>query len=360
MESSVVEYIKSINSDHIKEPQKSDVNLALIIPVYNEELFIEGILKSLNSQTYRFFEVIIVDNGSKDKSIQVVKNLTKTLNYPLYLLEEYKPGPGNARKRGMDEAVYRFYQKDNKLKKNPYILVTTDADTIAHPYWLEKISKTFKSNKVGGVAGTHIAKSKVNQLIKNRHDLNNYFNVAHELILYLAKNKIGKIKMSGPNCAFSSEAYCIAGGIEQPYVNNKVGVKEIKLLQDKIENAGYIIEHSYCPIIANQRRHLYEILNGGDHANYISTTDSPRFVSVRTDEYDLLHEALEQVPREIWAEYQTKILKSVVKNTIVKPYLNKEITRHHLAKIIDETEFDELENDKDVFAEFLVNKLTKI
>ena len=43
--------------------------ISLIIPVYNVEKYLTRALKSVEEQTFKNFEVIIVDDGSTDKSV---------------------------------------------------------------------------------------------------------------------------------------------------------------------------------------------------------------------------------------------------------------------------------------------------
>lgn len=54
----------------------NDENLliSIIIPVYNAEKYIEQCLNSIKNQTYNYFEVILVNDGSKDNSENICKN----------------------------------------------------------------------------------------------------------------------------------------------------------------------------------------------------------------------------------------------------------------------------------------------
>lgn len=49
--------------------------VSIIIPVYNEEYFILDTINSVLNQTYKNFEILVVDNGSNDNSIEFVKNI---------------------------------------------------------------------------------------------------------------------------------------------------------------------------------------------------------------------------------------------------------------------------------------------
>lgn len=51
--------------------------VSIIIPAYNEEKVIERLLKSINEQTYKKWEIIVVDDGSTDGTIEIAKKYTK-------------------------------------------------------------------------------------------------------------------------------------------------------------------------------------------------------------------------------------------------------------------------------------------
>lgn len=64
------------------------MKLSIIIPVLNGENYLQGTLNSLMSQTYDAFEVLVVDGGSTDQSLEIIKKMTvldnriKLIKYP--------------------------------------------------------------------------------------------------------------------------------------------------------------------------------------------------------------------------------------------------------------------------------------
>lgn len=49
----------------------NEIFISIIIPVYNTGKYIEECLESLINQTFKNFEIIIIDDGSKDNSLNV-------------------------------------------------------------------------------------------------------------------------------------------------------------------------------------------------------------------------------------------------------------------------------------------------
>lgn len=73
--------------------------VSVIIPLYNKEDTIERAIDSILKQSYTDFEIIIVDDGSTDKSLEIVK--TYVDNSIVRIIEQENAGPGAARNRGI-------------------------------------------------------------------------------------------------------------------------------------------------------------------------------------------------------------------------------------------------------------------
>lgn len=78
---------------------------SVVIPLYNKEQYIKKTLDSVLNQTFSDFEIIIVDDGSKDKSCEIVESI----NDPsICLIYQENAGPSRARNRGIQEAKGQF------------------------------------------------------------------------------------------------------------------------------------------------------------------------------------------------------------------------------------------------------------
>ena len=102
---------------------------SIVIPCYNEEKFIGATLDSLNKQTYSGpVEIIVVDNNCTDSTAKIAKS------YGAKIVTEKIAGVCHARQAGT-------------LASNGDIVISTDADTIYAPEWLDRVDKEFSKNK---------------------------------------------------------------------------------------------------------------------------------------------------------------------------------------------------------------------
>ncbi|WP_319205474.1 glycosyltransferase family 2 protein [uncultured Ilyobacter sp.] len=112
---------------------ESESLISVIIPFYNIGDYIKKTVQSLESQTYKKFEVIFVNDGSTDSSLKILKAELKevTFDYKIIILPENK-GLSNARNRGLSDAkgeyVY-FLDADDYLDKNAFEKIMEMFDT---------------------------------------------------------------------------------------------------------------------------------------------------------------------------------------------------------------------------------------
>lgn len=106
--------------------KKNDITV--IIPALNEEKYIGRCLDNLLKQTYHTFKIIVIDNGSKDKTRDIVKRYKN-----VKLLIQKKKGVARARNKGV------LFAKTN-------IIFFIDADTIASPKLLEYYYNLFNQD----------------------------------------------------------------------------------------------------------------------------------------------------------------------------------------------------------------------
>ena len=98
---------------------------SVIIPVYNGEKFIENAINSVFSQTYSDFELIIVNDGSRDNTAAVLEKYAD--NSKITVIPQKNGGVSVARNNGISNARGSH-------------LVFLDADDVWEPYHLETMA----------------------------------------------------------------------------------------------------------------------------------------------------------------------------------------------------------------------------
>lgn len=94
--------------------------ISLIIPVYNSEKFLRKLLNSILDQTYNNYEIVIVNDGSTDDSINIIEKYMKN-NRKIKCITIENSGPGIARKIGFENAIgdlLFFIDSDDFLPTN--------------------------------------------------------------------------------------------------------------------------------------------------------------------------------------------------------------------------------------------------
>ncbi len=112
------------------------MKVCICITVKDEEKWIGKLLDSLLVQTKKANEIVIVDGGSIDKTVEIIKHYQKK-NKEIKLLIE-KGGIAHGRNTAIEIAKYP-------------IIVQVDAGCIAKPDWLEKLIRPFELSHPRGV-----------------------------------------------------------------------------------------------------------------------------------------------------------------------------------------------------------------
>ncbi|CAM3706004.1 glycosyltransferase [Flavobacterium gelidilacus] len=114
------------------------MNFSFIIPVYNRPEETKELLDSLAIQSDLDFEVVIIEDGSKNTSEEVVKMFSSKLNIK-YLFKE-NTGPGDSRNYGMKRASGAYF-------------IILDSDCILPISYFENVKKGLKQNYVDCFGG---------------------------------------------------------------------------------------------------------------------------------------------------------------------------------------------------------------
>ncbi len=78
--------------------------VSIIVPVYNREQFIVECIQSVSQQSFRDFELIIVDDGSTDDSRSIAESTLKQFDLAGGVISIPNSGPDIARDKGLERA----------------------------------------------------------------------------------------------------------------------------------------------------------------------------------------------------------------------------------------------------------------
>ncbi len=107
------------------------MKVSVIIPTYNEKKTIEACLTSLSKQTYKDLEIIVIDDGSTDKTKELIEN------FKVKILTQNHKGPALARNLGSENAKGK-------------VLVFVDADMTFDANFIRNLIEPIKQGKTKG------------------------------------------------------------------------------------------------------------------------------------------------------------------------------------------------------------------
>ena len=116
--------------------------VSIIIPVYNSEAYLDACFMSVIKQTYKTLEVIVVNDGSTDDSLSIIRKYEQ-LDNRFFCINKANGGLPLARKTGIEHAHGKYIQHldsdDTLLETAIERLVRqaeeTDADIVAAPFY---------------------------------------------------------------------------------------------------------------------------------------------------------------------------------------------------------------------------------
>lgn len=205
------------------------LKVSLIVPAYNEAKFIGKMLTSLQSQTYKSVEIIVVDNASTDSTAAIAAQFTP------HVVREDTKGYGFAVNRGSAMATGD-------------LIAFCDADSLYPPNWVADMVIVFRDHPeavaVYGSAITHDAgwfMNKINGIIYTQ--------------FLVISRRLGLDNTSGFNFMIQKSAFDRVGGYDVAYQKMSPDI----MLGKKLHQIGAIIFAPKIRIAASFRR----FTNGG-------------------------------------------------------------------------------------------------
>ena len=81
-----------------------NIKVSVIVPVYNEEQYISATLDSIINQNFKDFELIVIDDGSTDNTLEIVTEKLSNSKINYKIIHQENNGVSSARNRGINES----------------------------------------------------------------------------------------------------------------------------------------------------------------------------------------------------------------------------------------------------------------
>lgn len=105
--------------------------ISIIVPVYNAQKYIKRCVESIVNQSYQKWELILIDDGSKDDSSLICDELKQT-DSRIHVVHTVNQGASAARNRGLDEATgdyITFVDADDWVEPNHLEVLVNQIDS---------------------------------------------------------------------------------------------------------------------------------------------------------------------------------------------------------------------------------------
>jgi teichuronic acid biosynthesis glycosyltransferase TuaG len=137
--------------------------VSIIMPNFNGEVFIEEAIKSICSQTYKNWELLIIDDGSTDNSFNIIKKYTDETKSIHLLYNKHSKGQAGARNTGIEFAkgqYIAFLDSDDKWyssKLSIQINEMTNQNVAMSYTWYDQVLKNNK--KLNSICSPELKKT---------------------------------------------------------------------------------------------------------------------------------------------------------------------------------------------------------
>jgi len=224
--------------------------VSVIMPVYNEEKYVSFALESILNQTFGDFELIIIDGGSTDKSVNKIKSFGDSR---VKLIQtDHSSGIAKDLNIGFDRARGRY-------------IARMDADDIAHPKRLQAQVDFLNSNPDKLVVGSSMYLIDTNNRIISKKDVEKHPKLDTKSILHRG------VPTPHPSVMMRRHAIDRVGGYRPIF----------KKAQD-LDFWLRLSEVSHADSMYNMpNRYLYYRIDGGQLLN--QTSDNSVFAEVARD-----------------------------------------------------------------------------
>ena len=150
--------------------------ISIILPVYNCKDTIKETIESVLMQSFKNFELIIVNDGSTDETLEICKQYKENTNIKLFDIKN--SGPSHARNFAIDKSLGEY-------------IMFIDSDDLYYNNTVEEMYNYIENNKLDIVTCNYSCLNK-GKLVQLRHIINKEYkkNNIYECVEYLSSNRL--------------------------------------------------------------------------------------------------------------------------------------------------------------------------
>lgn len=151
------------------------IKVSIIVPFINGEDYLKECIENLQKQQYPDYEIILIDDGSKDNSKGIINNYLQNSKIKYYYLNDKTIGVGKARNFGIEKArgeYIMFVDVDDCIDENllKYMEKYMNKNIDIIKYKLEIVNFTDASKKDIGKNGIDTSKTNQNKVKRNEFE----------------------------------------------------------------------------------------------------------------------------------------------------------------------------------------------
>lgn len=201
------------------EPQKCGHMISVIVPIYNAQKYLAVMIESLRHQSYAKWELILVDNGSRDGSVEIC-TMYENRDRRICVVQERKKGVSAARNSGL------------KMARGEYILFVDADDFLPDSNVLERLVTTIQLTKADIVVGNYVRLWNGQQLKAASHEAFSKENPDSEDFRFQGFFSVGTL------------SYAWGKLYRRQFLNqNKISFEDIMYAEDKLFNMECYLNH---------------------------------------------------------------------------------------------------------------------
>ena len=248
------------------ESARNNVMVSIIIPIYNAENEIARCIESIYNQTFADYEIILVNDGSKDGSLDVC-NVYASKDSRIKVIDKENGGSGSARNAGIEVAsgkyIY-FCDADDEISENLLKRVYDEAEKGAYDLVIFSVHSKIIDSKTGDVQREYYTTQESRSFEDRQAFRSDFSRLYYEGVLF-----------GGPiNKLFKRDII----------MNENVRFPDLRRGQDEIFNMRYYQFVNSCTVIPDALYTYYQFDDKGRNKKYrigyFSTTTKMYFFTL--------------------------------------------------------------------------------